>query len=77
MRPGEKFMFTYSIRMSIPEACMLGSVYYSSCQLCSRHWTIRSCDRVVSDVSGGGVIGEVCWVVKQSYIFFLLIAVTF
>ncbi|AQK49553.1 F-box protein SKIP16-like [Zea mays] len=57
-RPGEKFMFTYSIRMSVPEACMLGGVYYSSCQLCSRHWTIRSCDRVVSDVSGGGVIGE-------------------
>ncbi|CAD6342882.1 unnamed protein product [Miscanthus lutarioriparius] len=56
--PGEKFMFTYSIRMSVPEACMLGGVYYSSCQLCSRHWTIRSCDRVVSDVSGGGVIGQ-------------------
>ncbi|CAD6257222.1 unnamed protein product [Miscanthus lutarioriparius] len=27
-------------------------------ELCSRHWTIRLCDRIVSDVSGGGVIGQ-------------------
>jgi len=33
-------------------------VYYSSCQLNSRHWTIRSRDRVVSDVRGEGVIGQ-------------------
>ncbi|OEL32970.1 F-box protein SKIP16 [Dichanthelium oligosanthes] len=51
-------MYTYSIRMSVPEACMLGGVYYSSCQLHSRHWTIRSRDRVISDVNGEGVIGE-------------------
>jgi hypothetical protein len=76
--PGEKFMFTYSIRMSVPEACMLGGVYYSSCQLSSRHWTIRSCDRVVSDVSGGGVIGQVCRGWKTELLFFLLLAaVTF
>lgn len=57
-RSQEKFMFTYSIRMSVPEACMLGGVYYSSCQLSSRHWTIRSRDRIVSDVNGEGVIGK-------------------
>lgn len=53
-------MYSYSIRMSVPEACMLGGVYYSSCQLHSRHWTIRSVDRVVSDVRGEGVTGQVC-----------------
>lgn len=77
-RPGEKFMFTYSIRMSVPEACMLGGVYYSSCQLSSRHWTIRSCDRIVSDVSGAGVIGEVCWARETELPFFVVdCAVTF
>lgn len=76
-RPGEKFMFTYSIRMSVPEACMLGGVYYSSCQLCSRHWTIRSCDRVVSDVSGGGVIGEVSWGGTELVFFFVTDYVSF
>ncbi|KAF8645555.1 hypothetical protein HU200_066147 [Digitaria exilis] len=56
--PQRSFMYTYSIRMSVPEAIMLGGVYYSSCQLHSRHWTIRSRDIVVSDVSGEGVIGQ-------------------
>nr|CAB3489699.1 unnamed protein product [Digitaria exilis] len=56
--PQRSFMHTYSIRMSVPEAIMLGGVYYSSCQLHSRHWTIRSRDIVVSDVGGEGVIGQ-------------------
>ncbi|KAL6662338.1 hypothetical protein ACP70R_000197 [Stipagrostis hirtigluma subsp. patula] len=56
--PRGRSMYTYSIRMSVPEACMLGGVYYSSCQLYARHWIIRSGDRVVSDVHGEGVIGE-------------------
>jgi len=56
--PQRSCMYTYSIRLSVPEACMLGGVYYSSCQLNSRHWTIRSRDRVVSDVRGEGVIGQ-------------------
>lgn len=59
-RPGAKCLYAYSIRLSVPEACMLGGVYYSSCQLYSRHWIIRWRDRVVSDVNGEGVIGKVC-----------------
>uniref|UniRef100_A0A0E0MEJ5 ApaG domain-containing protein n=1 Tax=Oryza punctata TaxID=4537 RepID=A0A0E0MEJ5_ORYPU len=57
-RPGAKCMYAYSIRLSVPEACMLGGVYYPSCQLYSRHWIIRWRDRVVSDVNGEGVIGK-------------------
>jgi uncharacterized protein affecting Mg2+/Co2+ transport len=53
-------LYSYSIRMSVPEACMLGGVYYPSCQLQSRHWIIRCGDTVVSDVRGEGVIGKVC-----------------
>lgn len=52
------YLYSYSIRLSVPEACMLGGVYFSSCQLHSRHWIIRCGDRVVSDVHGEGVIGE-------------------
>uniref|UniRef100_A0A0D9XR25 ApaG domain-containing protein n=1 Tax=Leersia perrieri TaxID=77586 RepID=A0A0D9XR25_9ORYZ len=55
---GAKCMYAYSIRLSVPEACMLGGVYYSSCQLYSRHWIIRWRDQVVSDVNGEGVIGK-------------------
>ncbi|WOL04131.1 hypothetical protein Cni_G12852 [Canna indica] len=55
----EKYYYTYSIRMSLlPDGCMLDGVYYSSCQLYSRHWLIRSKDVVVSDVSGEAVIGK-------------------
>ncbi|GJN28124.1 hypothetical protein PR202_gb16209 [Eleusine coracana subsp. coracana] len=50
-------LYTYSIRLSVPEACMLDGVYYSSCQLHRRHWIIRSRDTVVSEVHGEGVIG--------------------
>ncbi|KAL6875645.1 hypothetical protein ACP4OV_013158 [Aristida adscensionis] len=51
-------LFTYSIRMSVPEACMIGGVYYSCCQLSSRHWIIRSRGTVVTDMHGDGVIGK-------------------
>jgi len=27
------YLYSYSIRLSVPEACMLGGVYYPSCQL--------------------------------------------
>ena len=49
---------------------MLGGVYYSSCQLNSRHWTIRSRDRVVSDVRGEGVIGQV-WRNQEKQIYII------
>ncbi|VAI02671.1 unnamed protein product [Triticum turgidum subsp. durum] len=52
------YLYSYSIRLSVPEACMLGGVYFSSCQLHSRHWIIRCKDTVVSDVNGEGVIGK-------------------
>ncbi|KQJ88703.1 F-box protein SKIP16 isoform X2 [Brachypodium distachyon] len=55
---GRRHIYSYSIRLSVPEAIMLGGVYYSSCQLQSRHWIIRCRDRVVSDVHGEGVIGK-------------------
>ncbi|TVU03654.1 hypothetical protein EJB05_50006 [Eragrostis curvula] len=51
-------LYTYSVRLSLPEACMVDGIYYSSCQLHSRHWTIRSRDSIVSDIHGEGVIGE-------------------
>ncbi|KAF8672266.1 hypothetical protein HU200_049463 [Digitaria exilis] len=50
--PERSCMYTYSIRMSVPEACMLGSVHCSCYQLYSCHWAIRSRDMVVSDASG-------------------------
>lgn len=57
---GGQNLYTYSIRLSVPEAVMLDGVYYSSCQLHSRHWIIRARDSVVSEAHGEGVIGEVC-----------------
>lgn len=56
---GAKYYYTYSIRLSLlPEGCMLDGMYYSSCQLYSRHWVIRAKDVVVSDVRGEAVIGK-------------------
>ncbi|XP_073013427.1 F-box protein SKIP16 [Typha latifolia] len=55
----EKYFYSYSIRMSLlPEGCILDGMYFSSCQLYSRHWIIRSRDTVVSDVQGEAVIGK-------------------
>lgn len=59
MEGENKYYYTYSIRMSLlPEGCVLGGVHYSSCQLYSRHWIIRSKDNVVSEVNGEAVIGQ-------------------
>ncbi|KAI0494245.1 hypothetical protein KFK09_024377 [Dendrobium nobile] len=56
---GEKqYYFSYSIRMSlIPDGCILNGTYYSSCQLSSRHWIIRSKDDIIDEVSAEAVIG--------------------
>ncbi|KAH6816046.1 SKP1/ASK-interacting protein 16 [Perilla frutescens var. frutescens] len=55
----EKFLFAYSIRMSLsPDGCVLNGVTFSSCQLYWRHWIIRANDAIVSDVNGEAVIGE-------------------
>ncbi|XP_044498604.1 F-box protein SKIP16-like [Mangifera indica] len=54
----EKYLFAYSIRMSLmPEGCITGGMNISSCQLHRRHWVICANDVVVSDINGEGVIG--------------------
>lgn len=55
----DKYLFSYSIRMSLlPDGCMLDGMYHSSCQLRARHWIIKSRDEVVSNVNGEAVIGK-------------------
>ncbi|PIN04187.1 putative Mg2+ and Co2+ transporter CorD [Handroanthus impetiginosus] len=55
----EKFLFAYSIRMSLsPNGCVINGVTFSSCQLYWRHWIIRANDAVVSDVNAEAVIGK-------------------
>ncbi|XP_022849352.1 F-box protein SKIP16-like isoform X2 [Olea europaea var. sylvestris] len=55
----EKFLFAYSIRMSLsPGGCVIEGMMFSSCQLYRRHWTIRANDAVVSNVNGEAVIGR-------------------
>lgn len=67
----ESYYFSYSIRMSLlPEGCMLDGVYYSSCQLHSRHWIIRSKDTIVDNVHGEAVIGQVSFLFLQILIKF-------
>ncbi|KAJ1410493.1 F-box-like domain superfamily [Sesbania bispinosa] len=54
----EKYLFAYSIRMSLqPQGCIVNGRTFSSCQLHWRHWIIRANDIVVSDVNGEAVIG--------------------
>ena len=56
----EKYLFAYSIRMSLgDEGCVINGMSFSSCQLHWRHWMIRANDKVVSDVNGEAVIGKV------------------
>lgn len=56
----EKYLFGYSIRMSLsPDGCVINGMTFSSCQLYWRHWIIRANDAVVSDVNGEAVIGKV------------------
>ncbi|CAL0329191.1 unnamed protein product [Lupinus luteus] len=54
----EKYLFAYSIRMSLePQGCVINGMPFSSCQLHWRHWVIRANESVVSDVNGEAVIG--------------------
>lgn len=56
----DRYLFAYSIRMSLlPQGCMLDGANYSSCQLRSRHWIIRSRESIVDDVRGEAVTGNV------------------
>ncbi|CAL8992718.1 unnamed protein product [Prunus brigantina] len=55
----EKYLFAYSIRMSLlPEGCFINGMTFSSCQLHCRHWIIRAKDVVVGDVNGEAVVGQ-------------------
>ena len=56
----EKYLFTYSIRMSLlSEGCNINGIIFDSCQLYWRNWVIRANNRVVSDANGEAVIGKV------------------
>ncbi|KAL8479519.1 hypothetical protein ACS0TY_026424 [Phlomoides rotata] len=56
----EKFVFSYSIRLSLSsDGCLINGVTFNSCQLHWRHWIIRANDAVVSDVNGEAVIGKI------------------
>ncbi|KAL8196009.1 hypothetical protein R6Q57_025009 [Mikania cordata] len=58
MEATEKYMFAYSIRMSLkPEGCFVHGMNFDSCQLYWRHWIIKSNDNVVDDINGEAVIG--------------------
>ncbi|XP_051116875.1 F-box protein SKIP16 [Andrographis paniculata] len=55
----EKFLFAYSIRMSLsPEGCVINGLTVNTCQLSWRHWIIRTNDVLVADVNGEAVIGK-------------------
>ncbi|KAL1544884.1 F-box protein skip16 [Salvia divinorum] len=55
----EKFLFAYSIRMSLsPDGCVINGVTFSSCQLYWRQWIVRANDAIVSNVNGEAVIGK-------------------
>lgn len=65
----EKYLFAYSIRMSLlPEGCVINGMTFSSCQLQRRHWIIHANNVVVSVVSGEAVIGMV-WLKLIVFIF--------
>lgn len=54
-----KYMFAYSIRMSLlREGCIIDGTFFSSCQLYRRHWIIRANSDVVGDTGGEAVIGK-------------------
>ncbi|GJS43233.1 F-box protein SKIP16 [Tanacetum coccineum] len=54
----EKYLFAYSIRLSLkPEGCVVDGVSSDSCQLYWRKWLIKSNDTVVGRVSAEAVIG--------------------
>lgn len=54
----DRFIFAYSIRMSLlPDGCFINGQYFNCCQLHWRHWIIRANNTVVSNVNGEAVIG--------------------
>ncbi|XWS35297.1 hypothetical protein CRYUN_Cryun21dG0113900 [Craigia yunnanensis] len=56
----EKYMFAYSIRMSLlPEGCIINGMTFSSCQLNWRHWIIRANEDIATYVNGEAVMGKV------------------
>lgn len=60
VQEAEKYMFAYSIRMSLkPEGCVVHGMSFDSCQLYWRRWITKSNDRVVGDINGEAVIGQV------------------
>ncbi|XP_075487671.1 F-box protein SKIP16-like isoform X1 [Primulina tabacum] len=55
----DKFMFAYSIRLSLsPDGCIINGMTFSSCQLYWRSWIIRDNDLVVANPNGEAVIGK-------------------
>ncbi|KAL5543189.1 hypothetical protein UlMin_010899 [Ulmus minor] len=55
----EKYLYTYSIRMSLlPEGCIVDNMKFDTCQLHWRNWIIRAGNTVVSDANGEAVIGK-------------------
>ncbi|GLU04902.1 hypothetical protein SLE2022_220300 [Rubroshorea leprosula] len=55
----EKYLFAYSIRMSLlPDGCIINGRTFNSCQLYRRHWLIHSNDAIAFDGGGEAVIGE-------------------
>jgi F-box protein 3 len=64
----DRYLFAYSIRISLlPQGCMLDGAYYSSCQLRSRHWIIRSGEIIMDDVRGEAVIGNVIFFFQSHF----------
>ncbi|PSR98303.1 F-box protein [Actinidia chinensis var. chinensis] len=54
-----KYMFSYSIRMSLlPEGCIINGLSFTSCQLYWRHLFFHANDDLISDVEGEAVIGK-------------------
>lgn len=53
-----RYVYYYSIRLSLPEAYNVDGKWYSSFQFQSHHWTIRIGDNVISDAYGYGVHGK-------------------
>lgn len=63
----EKFLFAYSIRMSLsPDGCVINGVTFGSCQLYWRQWIIRANDAIVSEANGEAVIGKVWFLIYLS-----------
>lgn len=69
LQDNQTYQFAYSIRMSLsPEGCTINGMNFSSCQLHSIHWIIRTNGTVVEHVDGEAVIiGQVSF---DNFMFF-------